>query len=180
MKENETLKKELTKLLIDNEVIKFGDFTLSSGKKSSYYVDIKKAITLPEILEKIAIMISNSLEEENIDKIAGPALGAVPIATAVSLYSKKPLLMIRKAKKEYGTSKQIEGILKKGDNIAVVEDVTTTGGSLLESIEVIESNGGIVKKAFVVVDRDEGAIKTFKDNNIILEPLISVNEFLKD
>lgn len=172
------LKNNLKNLLIENEVVKFGNFTLSSGKQSEYYVDIKKAITLPEILDTISLIISEKIENKNIDKIAGPALGAVPIATAVSLKSKKPLLMIRKAKKEYGTSKQIEGILNSGDNVIVVEDVTTTGNSLLDSIKVIENNEGVVKGAFVIVDRDEGAIETFKSKGIKLEPILSVKEFL--
>ncbi|MDO5824982.1 MAG: orotate phosphoribosyltransferase, partial [Methanosphaera sp.] len=103
-------KNKLIELLKENDVIKFGDFTLSSGKKSDYYVDMKKAITEPEILECVAHLITENIDED-IDKIAGPALGAVPIATATSLISKKPMLMIRKEKKSYGTSKQIEGQL---------------------------------------------------------------------
>jgi orotate phosphoribosyltransferase len=104
-----TSKKELIRLLKDNNVVKFGEFTLSSGKKSNYYIDIKKAITNPKILKTIAILINKEFKDEKIDKIAGPALGAVPIATAISLESNIPLLMIRKEKKEYGPSKLIEG-----------------------------------------------------------------------
>ena len=167
----------LIKLLKENEVFLKGDFTLSSGKKSDYYINMKKAITEPEILSTIAKLITDLISNENIDKIAGPALGAVPIATAVSLESRIPLLMIRKEKKGYGTSKLIEGDLKLGDNVIVVEDVTTTGGSLLKAIHAIRDNGGNVKRAFVVVDRQEGAIESFKNENITLEPLIKVNEF---
>ena len=167
----------LINLLKENEVFLKGDFTLSSGKKSDYYINMKKAITEPEILSTIAKLITDLISNENIDKIAGPALGAVPIATAVSLESKIPLLMIRKEKKGYGTSKLIEGDLKLGDNVIVVEDVTTTGGSLLKAIHAIQDNGGNVKRAFVVVDRQEGAIESFKNENITLEPLIKVNEF---
>ena len=75
---------------------------------------------------------------------------------------------MRKEKKSYGTSKQIEGELNEGDNVIVVEDVTTTGGSLLKAIKVIEENGGIVKRAFVCVDREEGAIEKFKKEGIKL------------
>jgi len=167
----------LINLLKENEVFLKGDFTLSSGKKSDYYINMKKAITEPEILSTIAKLITDLISDEDIDKIAGPALGAVPIATAVSLESKIPLLMIRKEKKGYGTSKLIEGDLKLGDNVIVVEDVTTTGGSLLKAIHAIQDNGGNVKRAFVVVDRQEGAIESFKNENITLEPLIKVNEF---
>ena len=170
-------KDKLLKLLKENDVIKFGDFTLSSGKKSDYYVDMKKAITMPEILEAVAYLITEKIENENIDKVAGPALGAVPIATATSLISKKPMLMIRKEKKSYGTSKQIEGELLENDNVVIVEDVTTTGGSLLKAIKVINENGGKITEAFVIVDREEGAKETFEENNIKFTPLLTITEF---
>mgnify|MGYP003289385578 CR=1 FL=1 len=169
----------LIDLLKENEVFLEGDFTLSSGKKSNYYINMKKAITDPEILSTISKLITEKIAGEDIDKVAGPALGAVPIATAVSLESQIPLLMIRKEKKGYGTSKLIEGELNDGDNVIVVEDVTTTGGSLLKAINAILDNGGVVKKAFVVVDREEGAMETFANEGITLEPLISVSEFFE-
>ncbi|WP_462315954.1 orotate phosphoribosyltransferase [Methanobrevibacter sp.] len=164
-------------LLKENEVFLEGDFTLSSGKKSSYYINMKKAITEPEILSTISKLITEKIGDEDIDKVAGPALGAVPIATAVSLESGLPLLMIRKEKKGYGTSKLIEGELNPDDEVIVVEDVSTTGGSLLKAINAIQDNGGNVVRAFVVVDREEGAIEEFEKAGITLEPLISVSEF---
>ncbi len=172
-------KEYLIQILKENHVFEQGNFTLASGKKSNYYVNMKRAITNPEILSVIAKLISEKIDNEKIDKVAGPALGAVPIATAVSLESKLPLLMIRKEKKGYGTSKLIEGDLEKGDNVIVVEDVTTTGGSLFKAIHAIEDNGAIVKKAFVVVDREEGALDSFKSKGIDFEPLILVNELFE-
>ena len=170
-------KEYLIELLKENEVFLEGDFTLSSGKKSNYYINMKKAITEPEILSTISKLITEKIVDDDIDKVAGPALGAVPIATAVSLESRLPLLMIRKEKKGYGTSKLIEGELNEGDDVIVVEDVSTTGGSLLKAIKAIQDNGGNVKRAFVVVDRQEGAIEEFEKEGIKLEPLICVNEF---
>ena len=172
-----TSKEYLIDLLKENGVFLEGDFTLSSGKKSNYYINMKKAITEPEILSTISKLITQKIDLDDIDKVAGPALGAVPIATAVSLESKLPLLMIRKEKKGYGTSKLIEGELNEGDDVIVVEDVSTTGGSLLKAIRAINDNGGNVKRAFVVVDREEGAIETFEKEGITLEPLISVKDF---
>ena len=128
-------------------------------------------------MSTISKLITEKIKDENIDKVAGPALGAVPIATAVSLESKLPLLMIRKEKKGYGTSKLIEGELNPDDNVIVVEDVSTTGGSLLKAIKAIRENGGKVVRVFVVVDRQEGAIEAFEKEGITLEPLITVNEF---
>ncbi|MBE2900631.1 orotate phosphoribosyltransferase [Methanothermobacter thermautotrophicus] len=175
VEDTEEIRRKLIELLSERDVVRRGKFILSSGKESDYYVDIKRAITDPSVLDVIARLIA--VEAGDVDRVAGPALGAVPIATAVSLYSRKPLLMIRKEKKGYGTSKLIEGDLQKGDRVAVVEDVTTTGGSLLKAVRAIQENGGIVEKAFVVVDREEGAVDEFKREGITLIPLLSVSDF---
>ena len=115
-------KEYLIEILKENKVFEEGEFTLASGKKSNYYVNMKRAITEPEILSTIAKLINEKIDDD-IDKIAGPALGAVPIATAVSLESKRPLLMIRKEKKGYGTSKLIEGDLNEGDNVRMLQQL---------------------------------------------------------
>jgi orotate phosphoribosyltransferase len=169
-------KNHLIDLLKANHVIKFGKFTLSSGKESDYYVDMKKAITDPQILSQIAKIISVMINKDEIERVAGPALGAVPIATAVALNSGIPMLMIRKAQKDYGTSKLIEGELKEGDRVIVVEDVTTTGNSLLKAIKAVVDNGGIMERAFVVVDREEGAVEELKKEGLLLEPLVSISD----
>jgi orotate phosphoribosyltransferase len=168
--------KTLIRLLKDNGVIKFGKFTLSSGRESDYYVDMKKAITNPSILQEAAELISGQIDKDKVDKIAGPALGAIPIVTAVSLRTGVPMLMIRKSKKDYGTSKLIEGDLKEGDLVVVLEDVTTTGNSLKDAIQAIQDNGGKVELAFVVVDRREGAFENLLEDGIIFHPLVTVDE----
>jgi len=175
----ETEKNELIRLLNEKEVVKFGKFTLSSGKESDYYVNMKMAITDPNILKSIAKIVSGQINRNEIDKVAGPALGAIPIVTAVSLESSIPMLMIRKSKKGYGTSELIEGNLLDGDSVIVIEDVTTTGNSLIKAIKALEDNGGKVKRAFVVVDRAEGAIENLKVEGIKLEPILSINDFNK-
>lgn len=174
----ENNKNELIKLLKDNQVVKYGKFTLSSGKESDYYVDMKRAITDPIILSKVAEIISKKIDKLKIDRIAGPALGAIPIVTAVSIESKIPMLMIRKSKKDYGTSELIEGDLRNGDRVIVLEDVTTTGNSLIKAVKAVISNGGIVDKAYVIVDRNEGAIANLKNEGVDLEPIVSVNDFI--
>jgi orotate phosphoribosyltransferase len=171
-------KKHLIALLKANEVIKYGKFTLSSGRESDYYVDMKKAITDPEILSCVAKIIFDKIKDEKIDKIAGPALGAVPIATAVSLHSGIPMLMIRKSQKDYGTSKLVEGEMQEKERIVVVEDVTTTGNSLLKAIKALSDNGGRISRAFVVVDREEGAENNLKSHGVILEALVSISDFI--
>ena len=169
-------KNQLISLLNDNNVIKFGKFTLSSGRESDYYVDMKKAITDPQILSQVSKIISQLISDDDIDRVAGPALGAVTIATAVALHAGIPMLMIRKAQKDYGTSQLIEGELKTGDKVIVVEDVTTTGHSLLKAVRAVQDNGGVVERTFVVVDREEGAVEELKKQGITLEPLVSISE----
>jgi orotate phosphoribosyltransferase len=177
----DTLKKNLIQLLKDVNCVKFGDFVLASGKKSKYYVDIKKATTNPKVLKAVAKMIKEYLEKENeLEnknlKIAGVELGSVSIATAVSLETEKDLLIVRKKAKDYGTKNKIEGELNDGDRVIIVEDVTTSGGSVAKAVDEIRRNNGIVEKVFVIVDRMEGAKDNLKEMNVELIPLVTIEE----
>ncbi|RLF50105.1 MAG: orotate phosphoribosyltransferase [Thermoplasmata archaeon] len=156
--------------------VKFGDFVLASGKRSSYYIDIKIALTKPEILAEIARRMVKLLDG---DKVAGMELGAVPIATAVAMLSHKEMVIIRKREKGHGLSGRIIGDVSTGDRITVVEDVTTTGGSLIDAINVLRAVGGEVKRALVVVDRDEGAVDELKKIGVELVPLLTAKELLR-
>ncbi len=170
--------KDLADALKECEAIRFGDFTLASGKKSRYYVDIKKASTNPLILKLIARRILEIIKLQSIpaDYIAGVALGGVPVAVAVSLETGLPLLIIRKEAKEYGTKGQIVGEIEQGKTVLLVEDVTTTGGSVLKAIETLEDEGMVVHNVIVVVDREEGAFKMLACAGIELIPLIRISE----
>lgn len=168
---------KLKEMLEDCGAIKYGDFTLTSGKKSSYYVDIKLASTEPDILKEIAEGMSGYIEG---DKIAGMELGAVPIATAVSLETGVPFLMVRKKEKRHGTSGRIEGKLKDGEKVVVVEDVATTGGSAVETVEVLRDEGAVVDKVIVVVDRKEGASENLEDIDAELISLLSADDLVEE
>ncbi len=174
------MKEKLIKMIFEENVIRFGHFILTSGKESDYYIDIKKLITNPRALKLIAELMEEKTRQLNIefDKIAGPELGAVPIATALSLNTEKPLLIVRKKKKEHGTGKQIEGEIHAGDRILLVEDVTTTGGSVLRAAKVLEENGGKVVAISVVVDREEGA-KEMLEKKYLFIPLITTTELFE-
>ncbi|MFP3871378.1 MAG: orotate phosphoribosyltransferase [Candidatus Natronoplasma sp.] len=167
----------LKKMLEDCGAIKYGDFTLTSGKKSSYYVDIKLASTDPEILKRIAKEMAPEVEGK---KIAGMELGAVPLAAALSLEKGLPYIMVRKKSKGHGTGGRIEGKLEDGEKVTVVEDVTTTGGSSVETVEVLREAGAEVNKVLVVVDRKEGAEKKLEDIGVQLVPLITADELVEE
>ncbi|MEM0215128.1 MAG: orotate phosphoribosyltransferase [Archaeoglobaceae archaeon] len=149
----------LVKRLIEVGALKFGDFVLSSGKRSNVYVDIKLAVTYPDILEMIAEGIAEILKKYEFDKIACIELGGVPIATAVSLKTKKPLVIFRKEQKSYGLGGDRIGELREGERIVIVEDVITTGKSALSVAERVKKGGAIVTTIVAVVDREESELK---------------------
>ncbi|MDI9642751.1 MAG: orotate phosphoribosyltransferase [Archaeoglobales archaeon] len=150
---------KLVRRLIEVGALKFGDFILSSGKKSNVYVDIKLAVTYPEILEMIGSEIAEILKKYEVDRIACIELGGVPIATAVSLKTKKPLVIFRKELKNYGLGGDMIGEIREGERIAVVEDVITTGKSALSVAERVKKKGGKVVTLVAVVDREESGMK---------------------
>src|SRR5688572_12760874 len=114
--------------LVGCGAVKFGDFTLTSGKKSKYYVDVKQATTVPRILKQIADAIGQKVGGAEV--LAGVELGAVPILVAVALVTNKPYAIIRKGERTHGTGKKIEGQPVKGKRVLIIEDVTTTGSSV--------------------------------------------------
>ena len=163
----------LRQKLIECEALKFGDFTLTSGKKSSYYVNMKLASTNPDILKLISFEFAKLIPNET-DFIAGMELGAVPLAVALSLETGLPYTMIRKGERKHGTGSRLEGP-SKGKAI-LVDDVATTGGSNVESLEVLLGEGIDVTKILVVVDREEGAQEKLKPYNVSFRSLISASE----
>ncbi|MEM1578152.1 MAG: orotate phosphoribosyltransferase [Archaeoglobaceae archaeon] len=167
---------ELIKKLIEIGALKFGEFTLSSGKKSKVYVDIKLAATKPEILEMISDAMAEKLKKYEFEKIACIELGGVPIAVAVSLKTKKPFVIFRKEKKSYGLGGDLIGELKKGDKVVVVEDVITTGKSALYVAEKVKEKGAEVVGIIAVVDREESEMNF--ESVIKLRELIEAKNFL--
>jgi orotate phosphoribosyltransferase len=165
--------------------IKLGEFVLSSGKKSKYYIDIKKASTEPKVLKIIANNIANAIKqiEQNrgikFDRIAGIELGGVPLAVAASLELNLPLLIIRKAEKSHGIRDRIVGSLNHGDRVVLVEDVVTTGSSALSGVDIIRAAGGSIDTVISIVDREEGASRAFDEKGINLIALIKASELLK-
>ncbi len=170
------LKAELKQQFLDSGVILTGTFVLKSGKTSSFYVDIKKASTNPKTLKLIARAMAPLVNGE--DRLAGVALGAVPLAAALAMETMKPYIMVRKEKKEHGTTKLIEGDLEEGEEVLLVEDVATTGISMVSAINQIRNMGARVSRALVVVDREDGAAQLLKKSGVELVSLLKISEIL--
>src|SRR3989454_3991184 len=156
--------------------LQFGSFTITSGKPSSYYVDIKKSTTGPDLLRTIAK--ASAPYARGASRIAGVELGAVPIAAAVSLASGKPYVIVRKAAKEHGTRHDFEGELNRGDLVLFVEDVVTTGGTLRGAIDRLREHGAVVEDCVCVVDREEGGRILLAEVNVHLHALLSAKDLL--
>ncbi|WP_406670245.1 orotate phosphoribosyltransferase [Methanolobus sp. ZRKC4] len=171
-------KRALIDALKECGAVRFGDFTLASGKKSSYYVDIKKASTDPATLKVIAEDAAMVIKGLDLDAVGGVVLGGVPLATAVSLEAELPLILIRKSAKDYGTGGRFVGEFKQGSKIVLLEDVTTSGGSVKDAIEAIREAGGIVERVITVVDRESGAEKNLSDIGVKLVPLVRASDLL--
>ncbi len=150
-------KDELKSLLKQVGAVKFGEFTLSSGKKSDFYVDCRKATLHPKGAKLIGGIILDKIKGLKVDAVGGLTLGADPIIGAVITLSDIPGFIVRKKAKEHGTKQRIEGLLQPGWSVLIVEDVATTGGSALEAIQAAEDAGAKVVKVISVVDREEGA-----------------------
>jgi len=175
------LKKELLGLL-KKDALKKGRFVLSSGKVSNYYLDGRIITLTPEGAYLVAAIILELIKERKIDAIGGPTLGADPIVGAVAAVShiqKIPIktFIVRKAAKEHGMQRQIEGpALKKGDAVILVDDVATTGGSLIEAKEALDKIGVSIEKAIVIVDRGEGAKENLAKAGLKLEAIFTIKD----
>lgn len=157
------MKQQLKKLLLETGAFKTGEFILSSGKKSNFYIDCRKITLHPEGSRLIAKIIMEKIKGLKVDAIGGLTLGADPITSSVVAISDIPGFIVRKKEKEHGTKQKIEGHIKAGWNVVVVEDVATTGASALQAIEAVEAVGAKVVKVIAVVDREEGAAEVLKN-----------------
>ena len=139
-----------------------GDFVLSSGQRSKYYLDKYLFSTDPALLREISAGLADLLPDGH-DVLAGLELGAVPLATALSLHTEKPYVLVRKAVKDYGTSKLFEGRLEPGQRVVLVEDVLTTASQAIDAANRLTEFGAEVVKVIYVIDREQGAAGNLRD-----------------
>ena len=169
--------RELIDALRDAEAVKFGEFELSHGGTSDYYVDKYVFETDPRCLRLIAAAFADRIGDE---RLAGVALGAVPLVAATAVETDRPYVIVRKQAKEYGTGNRIEGEFEAGEEVVVLEDIATTGQSAIDAVEALRDAGAVVERVLVVVDREEGARENLAERDIELESLLTATELLAD
>lgn len=173
------MKTKIIDALINISAVKFGEFTLKSGIKSPIYIDLRIIISYPELLKDIASVLVEISKELEYTKVAGIPYTALPIATAFSIATDTPMIYSRKEKKEYGTSKQIEGVWQEGETVLLVDDLITNGESKLETFEVFEQAGLTIKDVVVLIDREQGGRELLEKGGYKLHSLISIFEILE-
>jgi orotate phosphoribosyltransferase len=158
-----------------------GDFVLRSGRRSRYYLDKYRFETRPDVLAPLGEALADAVREHepDADRLAGPELGAVALAAAASLESGLPFVIVRKAAKEYGTAKQLEGVYEAGECVCLIEDVVTSGGAAIEAVHALRGAGLRVSNAICVVDREEGGADELARHAVRLRPLFRVSELLE-
>ncbi|KAG2474068.1 MAG: Orotate phosphoribosyltransferase [Nitrosopumilales archaeon] len=175
--------KEFATFLHEKGAIKFGDFTLSSGKKSSYYVDLRMVASFPHQFRKMIKHLQNQIIEkvglENFDYIVSIPTGGLVIASSLAFEIVKPLIYVRNKPKEYGTSKSIEGFIELGKKVLMIDDVVTTGGSIINAIETLKEAGIIVSDSFVIINRMEGATESLEAKGVKMHQLTDIFEITK-
>ena len=177
---------ERLKILIKERSLKISEepiFKLSSGRFSPYYLDLKQITFLPEGMYLVGKLMYEMIKPFSPSAVGGLTLGADPISYSiafVSLLDNNPLkpFVVRKEKKEHGTGKRIEGVLKKGERVAVVEDVVTTGSSSLKAVKACKEEGLEVIGVFAIVDREEGGKENIEKEGLKLYSLLTLKELL--
>lgn len=174
--------KQIATFLVKSNALRFGVFKLSSGKESPYYIDLRILPSFPQYFKLAINAYKNTIEEQvgsdKIDYICSVPTSGLAFASALSYDMGKPFVYVRKGVKEHGTSKVIEGYLSPGAKVLIIDDVATTGKSIVDAVEAIKSNGGVVEHALVLIDRLEGAKDALKANGVKLLSVAKISEIV--
>ena len=172
--------KEFAIFLFKNDIIKFGNFTLSSGKKSSYYIDLRLVPSFPHQFRKMIKNLQKLIIEKiglgNFDSLVSIPTGGLIIGSALAIETVKPLIYVRNKPKDYGTAKSLEGKILSGMRVMMIDDVATTGTSILNGIKQLKAEGLSISNACVIINRLEGADKILNSVGVILHQLTDILE----
>ncbi len=163
--------------------LKFGAFTLAGGRLSSYYIDMRIIPSFPGAFRKVGEIYveiaKKSVRETSFKRVVGIPTAGIPFASIVAFSLSKPFLYVRKEAKTHGRQRKVEGILHPGDSVLPIDDLITSGGSLLSAVEDIQAEGGVVKDALVLLDREEGGEHALAKAGIKLHSGAKISEIVK-
>ena len=164
--------------LFDADCVRFGEFTLASGKTSPIYIDLRRIISYPELFERVVDAYAELAQHLSFDRLAAVPYGALPVAAGLAMKLKRPLVYPRKEAKGYGTGQAIEGAFEPGQVALAIEDVVTSGGSLLQAIRTMEGSGLRVRDVVVLLDREQGGRDRLVDDGRELHAVLTLSELL--
>jgi orotate phosphoribosyltransferase len=174
---------ELAMVLVKVRALQIGTFTLSSGKLSSYYVDLRSVPSFPGayryVIDAYLELLKNDVGLKKFDEIAGIPTAGLAFSSPVALELGKPMIYVRKEEKDYGRKRRIEGSVKPGSRVLVMDDLITTGHSVLGGIDAIREEGAEVKHVAVLIDRLEGGKANLKKAGVTLHALTDILELVR-
>ena len=172
--------KEFAIFLLKNNIIKFGNFTLTSGKKSSYYIDLRLIPSFPhqfrKMIKNLQKLIIEKIGLDNFDSLVSIPTGGLIIGSALAIETVKPLIYVRNKPKDYGTAKSIEGKTFSDMRVLMIDDIATTGISVLNGIKQLKTEGLSISEACVIINRLEGADKALNSVGVTLHQLTDILE----
>jgi uridine monophosphate synthetase len=175
---SEYSREELAAALFDIGAVRLGNFTLHSGVKSSIYIDMRLLVSHPAVLRSVAAAYEPILTGIDFDLLAAYPYAALPIGVAISLATDLPLIYPRKTAKSYGTGKLVEGEWQLGQRAVVIEDLITSGDSILQAIAALKATGLIVTDAVVLIDREQGGSRALAELGYTVHSVMTMSWLL--
>jgi uridine monophosphate synthetase len=166
----------LIRRLFDIDVIRFGEFTLRSGVRSPFYIDLRVLISFPAVLGQVGALMAAEARRWPLDRVAGIPYAGLPLAVAASLAGQLPLVYPRREEKAYGTRKRIEGLWAPGERVVIMDDIVTDGASKLEAIAPLEEAGLVVRDLVVLIDREQGGPARLAERGYALHALLTISQ----
>lgn len=177
MNENATL--SLAEILFDTGAVRLGQFTLHSGRVSPIYLDLRVLVSYPQALKEVAAAYTTQLTSLQYDLLAAVPYAGLPIGVAISLLINQPLIYPRKEMKSYGTGKGIEGVWQAGQTAVMIEDLVTSGDSVIQGISILRQAGLTITEAVVLIDREQGGRENLAAQGVTLHAVTTLRDLLE-
>jgi orotate phosphoribosyltransferase len=178
--ETEEMKAKLGRILNKIGALKFGTFKLTSGEVSPYYIDLRIVPSFPDAFKRICdfylALIQSDIGTDGFDRLAGIPTAGISFSSITAYHLKKPFIYVRPTERQHGRGRRVEGILSPGDRVLLMDDLITSGGSILKAAEAIRAEGGVVTDVVVLLDREENGQKNLAKNGIKLHYLLTTSE----